>query len=104
MEMRGIYCHLVMSQEQNDDGIKSSNQDDDKCSNVAVKPIKSEESIKPPAHLNIETEEDELKQHSPSTATQGVSIWMILRLTKQTEWFYNLLGLFGATLMGISTP
>ena len=104
MEMRGIYHHLVMSQEQNDDGIESSNQDDDKCSNVAVKPIKLEESIKPPAHPNIETEEDELEQPSTSTATQGVSIWMILRLTKQTEWLYNLLGLFGATLMGISTP
>ena len=106
MEARGIYHHLVLSQEQNDNEIKTSNHGDDKRSIMTEDDIKIKvnETNKPPSHSNIKTETEELKQSQISTTAAGVSIWMIMRLTKKTEWFYNLLGLLGATLMGISTP
>jgi len=103
METRGIYHHLVMSQEQNDTETTSNHDDNHSIMTEDNIIINVKETNESPANSSIKTETEELKQSQTSTTAAGVSIWMILRLTKKTEWFYNLLGLLGATLMGIST-
>ena len=95
MEKRGLYYHLVMSQEKSDTTDTVSDHDDDTRSNMTA--VNQVRKFSEPLKTESQPEKN-------TTKSAPVSLWTILKLTKTTEWFFNLFGLFGATLLGLSTP
>ncbi|XP_057376289.1 ATP-dependent translocase ABCB1-like [Daphnia carinata] len=100
MNKRGLYYHLVESQEQSftpDDPNLNPSGKLELISDSLPQQLKAEANVP-------ENNGDSIQHHLPlQPKDDDVSIWKIFQLNKP-EWGYITLGVIGSTILGLSTP
>lgn len=109
MNKRGLYYHLVESQEQNFTSDEVDSHHDSNLEPLEQDKSTTDELSQNPLKTHPQTEEKINKSIQPPLPLQraskdkDVSMWEILKLNKP-EWEYITLGVIGSAILGLSTP
>lgn len=109
MIKRGLYYHLVESQEQNVTSVEVDEHQESNLEPLEQDKSKSDPLSEIPPKTHPQTEEkiiSSIQQPLPLQSVnkdKEISMWEILKLNKP-EWEYITLGVIGSALLGLSTP
>ena len=105
MKKRGLYYHLVESQEMDfgtneDDGNQNSSLETLEQKNLAKTTLNQ---IQPQTAEKINNSTQQSLPLPAPDIEKNISIWKILKLNKP-EWEYITLGVIGSAILGLSMP